>query len=486
VTLLQRLLSLLPRLWTNWITLGGAIVTTVAGCTLVLALAADLIAPAPKPYASAFIFLVAPAIFVVGLLAIPIGLYWERRRKREPTGAWATLQSAFDTAFHDETVRRGVMFVGIATLANIAIMGAAGHKALLFMDSVEFCGTTCHTVMQPEYEAYKRSPHQRVACVDCHIGSGASWAVKSKVSGLRQVWAVTVGSFSRPIPSPVHELRPARDTCEQCHWPAKFHGKRVYFRSHFEADEENTESVTAVLLNVGGVDPKTGDYHGIHWHVSPDTKIEYDALDPAREKIGHVRVVKDGEVTKEFNPSHEEGAVHETRTMDCVDCHNRPTHIYDQNAEDAVDRAFYEGLLDKEIPYLAEAATTLLTDDKQPRDGAAARYREGLASWYADNHDDVELTGEQLDRISKVLAELYYVNIFPEMNVGWDAYPTHIGHRGEQNDVRGCFRCHNDEHESEDGEVISQDCDVCHEVLHEEEAADTLPESLRALMKSEQ
>jgi formate-dependent nitrite reductase cytochrome c552 subunit len=365
-------------------------------------------------------------------------------------------------------------------------MGAAGHEALLFMDSVEFCGTTCHTVMQPEYEAYRRSPHQRVACVDCHIGSGASWAAKAKISGLRQVWAVAVDSFSRPIPSPVHELRPARDTCEQCHWPAKFHGKRLQFRNHYEADESNTESVTAVLLNVGGVDPKSGEYHGIHWHVSQDTRIEYEALDASREKIGHVRVIKNGEIEKTFNPPDgTSGEIHDSRTMDCVDCHNRPTHVYDQTAEAAVDRAFYEGRLDREVPFLAEAAVALLADDKQPRDGAPTRYREGLIAHYAENHDDVELTAEQLDRAAAALTELYSANIFPEMKVGWDTYPTHIGHRGEDNDVRGCFRCHNDEHATDDGDVISQDCDLCHEVLHEEEAADTVPESLRALMKSE-
>lgn len=480
------LMSVLPRLWSNWLTLAGSIVTTVAGCTLLMALGADFLSPTPNPYAPAVVFLLAPVVFACGLLAIPVGLFWERRRKQARTGEWAALQAAFEKALLDRSVRLGFVLVGGATLVNIAVMGAAGSKAVHYLDSVDFCGTACHTVMQPEYEAYRRSPHQRVGCVECHIGPGASWAVKSKISGIRQLWAVAVGSFSRPILSPVHELRPARDTCEQCHWPAKFHGNRVLFRTHFQQDRDNTESITAVLLKVGGVNPKTGEYRGIHWHVSTDTQVEYDARDPARENVGQVRVIKDGAPIKVFNPARDEGQIHETRSMDCVDCHNRPTHVFDQTATDAVDRALNQGRLDRNVPFIAEAAVAVLADDQQPRDGAIARCREGLVAWYAENHEEVKITAPQLDRAAKVLAALYQANIFPEMKIGWDTYPTHIGHRGDDNDARGCFRCHNDEHKTQDGEVISQDCDLCHEILHEEESADSIPESLRALMKAEQ
>jgi len=184
----QILFGLVPRLWSNWVTVAGTILVSVSGWSLALVLAASLFAPDSNPYSGASLFLVMPPVFAFGLALIPIGLIWERRRKKK-TGAWGALQAAFATALNDRRVRIGMVAVGLATLINIAIFGVSGHRAVVYADSVEFCGTQCHTVMQPEYEAYIRSPHQRVACVGCHIGSGASWVVKSKISGLRQVWA---------------------------------------------------------------------------------------------------------------------------------------------------------------------------------------------------------------------------------------------------------------------------------------------------------
>ena len=113
------------------------------------------------------------------------------------------------------------------TLVNVLIVSLAAYRGLEFMDSPQFCGQVCHTVMQPEFTAYQDGPHSRVRCVDCHIGPGAPWFVKSKLSGTRQVIAVPPDTYSRPIASPVENLRPARDTCEQCHWPEKFHGDKV-------------------------------------------------------------------------------------------------------------------------------------------------------------------------------------------------------------------------------------------------------------------
>ncbi len=477
---MRRVTQMLPRLWTNWVTLSGTILTTVSGCILALTLAISFFGESQNPYAGALVFLVFPGLFVFGLILIPLGLWWEGRRKVKPDGAWAILQSAFDTALKDKKVRRGMLLVGIATLVNIVVFGASGQKAIQYVDSVEFCGTFCHTVMQPEHVAYQRSPHQRVACVDCHIGPGASWAAKAKISGLRQVLAVATGSFSHPIPTPVEELRPARDTCEQCHWPAKFHGNRIRFFTHYADDETNTASTTAMLMKVGGVDPTTGDYRGIHWHVSPEVQIQYEVLDRSREKIGDVTVRQDGKVKQTYTPPHEKAEVLEVRTMDCVDCHNRPTHIYDQTPARAVDRGFFVGRLDAKIPFLHEAAVAVITDDTQPR-MQEEHFIAGLASYYDKEHPEDKPGQEQLNSAGRVLADLYSVNIFPEMGVKWGTYPSHLGHRGGDADQRGCFRCHNDEHKSEDGEVISQDCDVCHEILHEDEPPSSLPESLRAL-----
>jgi hypothetical protein len=125
--------------------------------------------------------------------------------------------------------------------------------------------------MEPEYVMYMRSPHARVACVDCHIGPGASWFVRSKISGLRQVYAVLAKTYSRPIPTPVEHLRPSRETCEQCHWPEKFHGDKLKIFTHYDNDRNNTKRFTALLLKIGGPDAFGARASGIHWHVSQGT-----------------------------------------------------------------------------------------------------------------------------------------------------------------------------------------------------------------------
>ena len=481
--MLRKILSFLPRFWTNWLTLLGAAITTVSGSTIVLALAAALVTPSVKPYTAALTFLVMPALFVFGLVLIAVGFGWDRFRR----GASATqdpIQKAFVAAAQDRRSRRLIVFVCAATFINIAIVGAAGLAALDFMDSPSFCGKLCHTVMQPEYESFLESPHSRVKCVQCHIGPGASWAVKSKVDGLKQVWGVLTGTYDTPIPSPVHALRPARDTCEQCHWPDKFHGNRVKFVTHYGDDEENSAEVTALLIKVGGKNPRTGEYHGVHWHVRRDTEVRYDSLDARREKVGKISVFKDGELVDEYLPP--EGAdaeVLETRSVDCVDCHNRPTHVFDQTPRLAVDRAFSEGLLEISVPYLHAAAVSALENGgvELAHDDADAYFAGALGKFYDAEHPDDKPAAEQIEKSAAALGSLYRRNVYPDMKLGWEAHPNHLGHRGEEQDKRGCFRCHNDEHETADGKTLSMDCDLCHELLVEEEAPEDLPESLQSL-----
>src|SRR5262249_37420162 len=140
--------------------------------------------------------------------------------------------------FRVPLLRRGLTLVAAATVMNIVILSTASYKAVEHMDSTQFCGASCHTVMSPEYTAYVNSTHSRVDCVQCHIGPGAGWFVRSKLSGARQVWAVATGSYSRPIPSPVKHLRPARETCEQCHWPQKFQGDKLVVHTKYADDEK--------------------------------------------------------------------------------------------------------------------------------------------------------------------------------------------------------------------------------------------------------
>ncbi|MBM4356416.1 MAG: hypothetical protein FJ109_21915 [Deltaproteobacteria bacterium] len=481
------LTSFIPRLGANWITLLGAVLTTFAagsmavlGVLLVLAEKADV-------YKSAVVLLVLPLVFIAGLLVIAVGFFWQRIRVRRSGGAVPDpLGDAIAAAFRDKTIRRQTLFVAVATAVNVLVVLVTGTAAVNYMDTPEFCGTLCHSVMQPEYDTYRESPHSRVKCVTCHIGPGASFAVKSKVDGLRQVWGVATGSYRRPIPSPVEELRPARDTCEQCHWPSKFHGNRVAFRMHYQDDEANTPTVNTLLLKIGGRDSVTGEFHGIHWHVDADTEIQYESLDERRERIGTVRVFRKGALVAEYKPkapgTPPTGA---PRTMDCIDCHNRPTHVYDATPALAVDRAFNEALLDRNVPFLHDVATKALSEAAEKsvnRDSAGSWLAKRMKALYQELHPGTTPSDETLGKAAEGVARLYLYNVYPDMSLTFGTHFNHLGHQGEDKDRRGCFRCHDDEHATADGKTISQDCELCHEILNMDEHPSSVPDPLKSLM----
>ena len=162
-------------------------------------------------------------------------------------------------------------------------MSVAAYTGIEYMDSPQFCGQLCHEVMEPEWAGYQEGPHSRVACVQCHIGPGAPWFVKSKLSGLRQVYAVTFNTHSRPIPSPVHDLRPARDTCEQCHWPEKFHGDKIRTIRTYADDEANTESMTTLRMHIGGINRLGQSPPASTGTSSRQNRIEYITTDEKRQ-----------------------------------------------------------------------------------------------------------------------------------------------------------------------------------------------------------
>ena len=289
MTLWERALGLLrPALFfgNNRLSALGAVLTTSAGITMVGFWALEVLQlRPPHPYGGIILFLVLPGVFVAGLLLMPAGVFLSRRR----LVARGELPSTYPKLdFHQPTLRHGLVLVTAATGLNVVILSTASYKGVEHMDSVQFCGTTCHTVMQPEYTAYLGSPHSRVACVECHIGPGASWFVRSKLSGARQVLAVAFNSYSRPIPSPVKHLRPARETCEQCHWPQKFHGDKFVVRNKYQDDESSTRTITVLVLKVGGWSPQRTAL-GIHGrHLSDSERISYVAIDDRRQVIPHV------------------------------------------------------------------------------------------------------------------------------------------------------------------------------------------------------
>jgi hypothetical protein len=234
----------------------------IAGAALIII---DMQTHFDNPYTGIFTYMVIPTILLGGLLLVLIGVLRERKRRRS-----SDAEIAHMPVINLNNKRQFIAFaiVVIVTLCFIAISVVGGYRAYHFTESVEFCGITCHDVMKPEYTAYQNSPHANAGCTKCHIGPGADFFVKAKVNGLYQVYSVLFNKYSRPIPAPVHNLRPAKETCYECHWPEKFFGANELKRTYFRADEENTPWTIQMLLKVGGGNPELGHAQGIHWHVS--------------------------------------------------------------------------------------------------------------------------------------------------------------------------------------------------------------------------
>jgi hypothetical protein len=434
-------------------------------------LAFEIFGELSNPYLGILAFLVLPALFVLGLILIPIGLARARRAARagRPPSRFPILD------LNRPEHRQRVLAIAILTVINLLILSLSGYKAVHYMDSSQFCGLVCHTVMEPEYTAYIDSPHARVGCVDCHIGPGANWFVKSKLSGLRQVAAVATGSYSRPIPSPVHALRPARETCEQCHWPEKFHGDRIKVKKSYLPDRDNTEETTVLLLKVGGGSLESGFAEGIHWHMNLANRIEYIA-DSTRNEIYWVgledrqgRKVEYQKQGMDFDPKTRPGL--ERRVMDCMDCHNRPTHAFTP-PEEAINEALQTGKIPRDLPFVRREAARVLAVEYSDKTTALREIGNELRRFYREAEPGVDASG--VDKAVTAVQAIYARNVFPEMKVGFGTYPNHIGHGR----TPGCFRCHDGEHVTQEGVAISQDCASCHHLLA---VGETDPEILRQL-----
>jgi hypothetical protein len=443
-----------PQLLRNGISIAGMILTTVAAVLFLTFFFADLLGIHTNPYIDIVFFLAMPALFLLGLLLIPLGMWLERRRIRagRPVRGWPRID------LNDPARRRMALIVVVLTMANAVILSLGAYRGVELMDSPEFCGEVCHEVMEPEYTAYRDGPHSRVSCVGCHIGPGAPYLVKSKIDGTRQVLAVLTNSHARPVPTPVHTLRPAREVCEQCHWPEKFHGDKVVVVREYADDEQNTETATTMQLHVGGGSEKLGIATGIHWHMNLNNEIEYIATDPNREVIPYVRLRdRSGNVREYVTPgtTEEQLARGERRRMDCMDCHNRPAHTFDSTPERAIDTAIAMGIIPRDLPFVRREAVAALKGDYGSREVALAAIRSRLREHYANNPG---ADGRLVERAIEGTQNAWARNVFPAMKVTWGTYPNHISHI----DSPGCFRCHDDEHRTPDGKVISQDCELCH------------------------
>jgi nitrate/TMAO reductase-like tetraheme cytochrome c subunit len=457
----------------NPISLAGGAITTASGITMISYWLIEIFGHAnDNPYLGLIFFFLLPALFIIGLALIPIGV-WVRRRKLLKAGQIPAQFPKVD--LNDRIFRHGLDIVLVATIVNLLVVAAASYHGAAYMDSPQFCGSSCH-VMTPEYTAYKISAHSHVACVECHIGAGAQAYFSAKVNGTKQLIEVSlhpmaplapriVPNYPTPIPSPVTSLRPARFTCEGCHTPAKFVGDKLLVKSSFADDEQNTESQTVLILHLGGVDSLshlTG-IHGVHLG-----HIEYIATDPTRTTIPWVqRQNADGTETvysaSALNGAQPQG---ERRVMDCIDCHNRAAHTF-VTAEEAINQAMTDGAVSPSLPWVHKEGLELLKGSYSSEEEARTQIPQQLEAFYRTQHPEV-LAGKSalVSAAGQELATLYNENVFPYMKVTWGTHPNHIGHQ----DYPGCFRCHDGDHTAKSGTAITQDCAACHNLLAVEEA----------------
>jgi nitrate/TMAO reductase-like tetraheme cytochrome c subunit len=454
----------------HWLSLVGVALVATALISWLFVLPQQVRGHFENPYVGIIVFLVLPAIFFTGLALVPIGVYLSKRQIRKGLAG-----VIFDRKL---ALRRMAWFFGVTTVMNIIIGTQVTYRAVEHMETPQFCGGTCHS-MNPELAAYQNSPHSRVECVECHVAPGAAGWIDSKASGVRQLFETVLNTYPRPIPSALetNRLVPARETCENCHWPQKFGGVRLRVFGKYADDEANTRSDTVLLMLVGG-----NRFAGIHGaHVGPGVHIRFAAADTKRQTIPWVEYRNDKGVVRAFATP--EAASDSAKglpkfEMECVDCHNRPTHTFEL-PERAMDKAMGLGDIPVNLPYVKKKGVELLKTNYATSMEAATKLPAELISFYQQHYPDLYASrSEDIQQASRAVLAIYNRNVFPDLKVSWGTYPNNLGHT----DFPGCFRCHDGSHNSGDGKTIAQDCNSCHEPLAMDE---TSPEILKTLGISE-
>jgi hypothetical protein len=440
----------------------GVILVTAVFFTFVIFETAQTVGLIRNAYLGLITYLAFPVIFVIGLLLIPIG--WAKYRRQTGKSTRELLSQQFNpeevkpSLFGSSLVRT----VAALTLLNVIILSVASLRMLHFMDSAHFCGTACHTVMNPEWVTYQQSPHARVKCVECHVGEGVDALVKSKLNGIRQMYLAALHIYHQPIPTPVHQLRPARETCEHCHWPEKFYGQRLKTNVSYAMDSTSTPIYTTLNLKIdaGGA----GHLPGAHWHVGEAAQVTYTSVDDKRLTMIEVCSQQADGSTKTFrNQRINQSTAGESkaRVMDCIDCHNRATHIY-KDAETVVDEQIRLGYLDQRLPYIKRQALAALQASYPTQEATQKGIADEMFNFYKRNFPDAALkqSGALAQAVNRLQQESA-TYIHPQMKIIWGTYPSHIGHKRDL----GCFRCHNADMTDERGESIRHDCTMCHSIL---------------------
>jgi hypothetical protein len=457
---------MLVLLTSHWVSLIGACLITTAGILWLFVLSYEVRGGASHPYIGIVLFFMLPVVFVAGLLLIPLGIFLARRRIKGELSVVSDRGAA---------LRRLAIFLLATTFLNLLIGAHLTYEGVERMESVEFCGQSCH-VMKPHDTAYRNSAHSRVACVNCHVSPGAAGWLESKMSGTRQLWEVAFNTYSRPIPSAIESGRlvPANETCENCHWPGKFSGIKLRVIPNFAEDEANTATQTVLMMKIGG-----NGVIGIHGaHFGPGISLRFAPSDSKRQTIPWVEYRNsNGAISRTYlaaGVSPKDLEKLPRYEMQCVDCHNRPAHAFEL-PERAVQRAMASGQLPATLPFIHKKSVELLKTNYATSGEAATQIRQSIKSFYQNSFADISRQrSSEIQQAAEAVLSIYNRNVFPDLKVTWGTYPNNLGHT----DFPGCFRCHDDAHKSSDQKSITQDCEVCHAMVAIDEPA---PEILKTL-----
>lgn len=439
----------------NWISLAGLIVVAGSIFAFVTLLVIDLFSARQNPYVGILTFVVAPAFFLIGAVFMLLGRILYRRRAAHAAGK--ELRPTLVIDLTQERHRKYLAGFAIGGMAFLLISAIGSYQTYQVTDSVVFCGEACHKPMEPQFVAYQHSPHAKVDCTECHIGSGAENFFKAKFNGVHQLFAVTFDDYKKPIQLsgkiPINQK-----TCEQCHWPDRYVGNVERTYNHYLADKDNTKFSVRLLLKVGGADPTHGPVGGIHWHMNVANKVEYIATDKDRQHIPWVRITDSAGKVTEFRTEKfkDDPSSHQIRTMDCLDCHNRPAHQF-QAPDRSVDLAIYLGKISTNLPTIKLASIKALTADVATREQGLANIAKVIQTTYPDKPK--EMVQGAIDELQTI----YRQNFFPEMKADWRTHPDNIGHKNWP----GCFRCHDGKHKTADGAKTlgASNCNSCHTIL---------------------
>lgn len=456
---------LLTSHWLSWL---GLVLVITAASTWLFFLPAETEGHVENPYKGVVVYLILPVIGLAGVVLTATGMVLGRRRIRE----------RLETEVSDRrrAWQRLIVFLVIVIGANLLMGTQVTYRAITYMDTPQFCGAACH-VMKPQYLGHRDSNHASVACAECHIAPSAGGWIEAKMNGTRQLWQTLTNTYQRPVPSALESGRlvPSKETCERCHWTEKIVATRLLIIPSYATDEQNSDSYTVLMMIVGG-----SKMQGIHYaHFAGGFEIRYAASDAKRQTIPWVerRNIKTGEtqtyVTKETTPA--QLAAQPKFTMQCVDCHDRPTHGFSL-PDRALNRALALGQLSPTLPFIKKQGLEVLQARYSSAVEAGQKIPPAIETYYKQNYPQVYAQRKaDVETAAQGILAIYNRNVFPDLKVTWDTYPNDLGHT----DFPGCFRCHDASHTTADGkETITQDCGACHQILAMAESSPTILKTL--------